>query len=153
MKTKPHDPPLGVDAMHAEGPERKRFGYIEESGLFYRCHDFRLEQQAVRGAFQWKEVSLITESPGHTHWIHSHWQGMLLDSLSAMIGVPPGHTSGQPYNIRWRCSFWSNQIAVLTKFIDDSFAAFRHRHTDHLQASAISCWSSPLYVLKPSTRV
>jgi hypothetical protein len=72
MKTKPHYPPLGVDAMHAEGPERKRSDYIEEGGLFYRCHDFGLEQQSIRGAFQWEEVSLMTKGPGHTLWIHSH---------------------------------------------------------------------------------
>jgi hypothetical protein len=72
MKTKPYDPPLGVDAMHAEGPETKRSDYTEEGALFYRCHNVRFEQQAVRGILQWKEVSLITEGPGHTHWIHSH---------------------------------------------------------------------------------
>ena len=48
MKTKADNPPLGVDAMHAERLERKRFDYIEESGFFRRRHDFRLKQQADR---------------------------------------------------------------------------------------------------------
>jgi hypothetical protein len=53
--------------------ERKLFDYIEEGGLFYRRHDFRLEQQAVGGTFQWKKVLLMTGGPRHTRKIHSHY--------------------------------------------------------------------------------
>ena len=86
MNTKAHDPPPGIDAMHAEGPERKRPDYIEEAGLFYRRHDFRLEQQTVWGAFQWKKFLLMARGPGHTDWIHWQWQGMRLNEIVVFRG-------------------------------------------------------------------
>ena len=66
MNTITDDPPLGVNAMHAECPERKRFDYGEENGFFHCRHDFRLEQKAIRRTFQ-SETTLVDSRIAWTH--------------------------------------------------------------------------------------
>ena len=75
MITITNDSPLGVNAMHAECPERKRFDYVEENGFFHCRHDFRLEPETLRRTFQWKKISLVACGSGHTYWIHSYQPG------------------------------------------------------------------------------
>jgi hypothetical protein len=82
MNTITDDPPLGVNAMHAECPERKRFDrfdkesvlifdYVEEDGFFHCRHHFRLEPETLRSTFQRKKTSLVANGAKHTYLIPS----------------------------------------------------------------------------------
>jgi hypothetical protein len=65
MTAKANDTPLGVNAVHAEWPERHGFDNGKESCLLCRRHNLTFEQETIGRTFQWKELLLV-------YWLSKH---------------------------------------------------------------------------------